>query len=141
MSVYLRHALFLVLSVITIVTVITHGDEIEKKDDPAAERESVKSLAREATGSIKPNTFLISNWLSENKEYDVTKKQEVLKMVRTALGCGERSVKMRQSKRELDKRQRQASEKERKPLKSPVQNTESPSPFEIKEDHCGRKKV
>lgn len=88
---------------ITIVTVVTCDDEIRTH-----QREEVIRKAREATLSIKPNTFLIANWLSNQDEYDITYENEVVNMLHTALKCGERSIKMRQSKREISRPGRSA---------------------------------
>ena len=79
---------------ITIITVVT-CDDIIKPD----QRDEVVRKAREATLSIKRNTFLIANWLSNQDHYDIKYENEVVNMLHTALSCGERSIKMRQSKR------------------------------------------
>lgn len=63
----------------------------------------LKKKAMEVTGSKRAQTFVFANWLGEQEDYDVTYQREVLKMLYTALGCGERSVRSRQIKRKLDK--------------------------------------
>ena len=79
---------------ITIITVVTCDDRIRPN-----QRDEVIRKAREATLSIKRNTFLVANWLSNQDQYDITYENAVVNMLHTALSCGERSIKMRQSKR------------------------------------------
>lgn len=67
------------------------------------ERNQAKKNAMEVTGSKKAQTFVFANWLGEQEEYDVRYQREVLKMLHTALGCGERSVRSRQIQRKLSK--------------------------------------
>ena len=67
------------------------------------ERNEAKKNAMEVTGSKRAQTFVFANWLGEQEEYDVRYQREVLKMLHTALGCGERSVRSRQIQRKLSK--------------------------------------
>lgn len=82
---------------VTIVTAVTHDDRLDPED-----RNDIRMKAREVTGSKKAQTFVFANWLGEQEEYDVTYQREVLKMLHTALACGERSVRSRQIQRKLD---------------------------------------
>lgn len=83
---------------VTIITVLTHDDKLDSE-----ERNEAKKNAMEVTGSKKAQTFVFANWLGEQEEYDVRYQREVLKMLHTALGCGERSVRSRQIQRKLSK--------------------------------------
>ena len=79
------------------MTAVTHGDKMKSQN-----KNDVKRKAMEVTGSSRGHTFLFGNWLSEQEEYDLTYKREVLKMLHTALACGERSVRSRQVQRKLN---------------------------------------
>ena len=81
------------------MTVVTHEDVIKFQD-----KNEVKRKAMEVTGSSRGQTFLLANWLSEQEEYDERYERDALKMLRTALGCGERSVRARQIRRKLSKK-------------------------------------
>ena len=79
---------------INIITVVTWDDAIKPE-----KRAEVINKAREATSSNKAQTFLLANWLSNQDQYHATYEKELVNMLHMALSCGERSVKMRQSKR------------------------------------------
>ena len=84
---------------VTIVTAVTHFDKLKSKN-----KNDVRRKAMEVTGSSRGNTFLFANWLPDEEDYDVQNQLEVLRMLKTALACGERSVKSRQVLRKLDKK-------------------------------------
>ena len=83
---------------VTIITAVTHDDKLSPED-----RNDVRKKAMEVTGSKKAQTFVFANWLEEYEEYDVRYQRDVLKMLHTALGSGERSVRARQIRRKLNK--------------------------------------
>ena len=84
---------------VTIVTAVTHFDKLKSKN-----KNEVRRKAMEVTGSSRGNTFLFANWLPDEEDYDVQNQLEVLRMLKTTLACGERSVKSRQVLRKLDKK-------------------------------------
>jgi len=112
------------MTAITIITVITFDDEIEKKPNADEERERLKEAAIEVTGSDKKNVFMIANSVCE-QEYDPVYKKRVLKMLELAAKCGERSIRMRQTLRESPKKQTRHSDSDAG-VKRPVENTEEP---------------
>ena len=79
---------------ITVITAVTCDDTI--KPEMQAE---VINKAREATKSNKFHSFIFANWLSNQDNYDAKYEEKVTRMLHEALTCGERSIKMRQSKR------------------------------------------
>ena len=83
---------------ITIITAVTHDDRLSPED-----RSDIRRKAMEVTGSKKAQTFLFANWLAGYEEYDVRYQRDVLKMLHSALGSGERSVRARQIQRRLNK--------------------------------------
>jgi len=112
------------MAAITIITVITFDDEIEKKPNANEERERLKEAAIEFTGSDKKNVFIIANSVRD-KEYDPVYKKRVLKMLELAVNCGERSIRVRQTARESLRKQTRNSESDAG-VKYPVENTEEP---------------
>ncbi|XP_078380063.1 uncharacterized protein LOC144663008 isoform X2 [Oculina patagonica] len=96
--------------IITIITVITFDDQIQKKPDADEERKKLKKAAIEVTGSDKKNVFFIANSVRGHKDHDSEYKKRVLEMLEQALKCGERSIRMRQSTRERPKKQARYSE-------------------------------
>ncbi len=98
------------MTVITIITVITFDDQIQKKPDADEERKKLKKAAIEVTGSDKKNVFFIANSVRGHKDHDSEYKKRVLEMLEQALKCGERSIRMRQSTRERPKKQARYSE-------------------------------
>ena len=90
-------------------TVITFDDEIQKKPNSDEERERLKSEAIEVTGGNMRNVFMIAN-PEGGQDLDPFYKKRVLEMLEQALKCGERSIKMRQTKRESPKKQARYSE-------------------------------
>ena len=83
---------------ITIITAVTHDDRLSPED-----RSAVRMKAMEVTGSKKAQIFLFANWLEGHEKYDVRYQRDVLKMLHSALGSGERSVRARQIQRKLNK--------------------------------------
>lgn len=113
------------MAVIKIITVITFDDEIAKKPNAKEERKRLKEEAIEVTGSDKKHgVFMIAN-SERGQEYDSVYKKRVLQMLEQALKCGERSIRMRQNRREGLKKQTQHSESDAR-VKYPVENTEEP---------------
>jgi len=109
---------------ITIITVITFDDEIQRKENADEEREKLKKKALEVTGSLKKNVFMIANSV-EGQEYDSIYRERVLKILELAAKSGERSIRMRQATRENLRRPTRASESDAG-VKCPVENTEEP---------------
>ena len=113
------------MTVITILTVITFDDEVQKMKNPEQERERLRKAAIEVTGSQRNNVFFVANSVSGQ---DDVYKESVLKMLEKALKCGERSIKMRQSQRESSKNMPgSVSEPQGSSLRFPVENTEPPA--------------
>ena len=113
------------MTVITILTVITFDDEVQKMKNPEQERERLRKAAIEVTGSQRNNVFFVANSVSDQ---DDVYKESVLKMLEKALKCGERSIKMRQSQRESSKNMpRSVSEPQGSSLRFPLENTEPPA--------------
>ena len=90
------------LTVITVITVITFDDEIQKKPNAEKERERLREAAIEVTGSDKKNVFMIS---VRGRQLGSVYKKRVLEMLERALRCAERSIRMRQTTRESPKMQ------------------------------------
>lgn len=84
---------------VTIVTAVTHDDKLKSQN-----KNEIKRKAMAVTGSSRGQTFLFANWLSEEEEYEIKYQHEVLRMLHTALACGERSVRSRQIQRKLNKK-------------------------------------
>jgi len=112
------------MAAITIITVITFDDEIERKPNADEEREKLREAAIEVTGSDKKHVFMIANSVRE-EEYDPVYKKRVLKMLELAAKCGERSIRVRQTARESSRKQIRNSESDAG-IKYPVENTEKP---------------
>ena len=91
-------------AVITVFTVITFDDEIQKRPNADEERERLTSEAIEVTEGDKRNVFFIAN-PARGQDLDPFYKKRVMKMLERALKCGERSIRMRQTKRESPKKQ------------------------------------
>ena len=89
---------------ITVFTVITFDDEIQKRPNADEERERLTSEAIEVTEGDKRNVFFIAN-PARGQDLDPSIKKRVMKMLERALKCGERSIRMRQTKRESPKKQ------------------------------------
>lgn len=104
------------------VTVITHGDVINQMPNVDEARENIISQARKATKSYENLTFVVHNWTENVDQLDEDAMKEVLKMLHTALECGERSVKMRQTKRKQMemKRSRQRGTTESEKAQNPI---------------------
>ena len=113
------------MTAITIITVLTFDDQIQKKLDANEEREKLKKAAIEVTGSDKRNVFMIANSMPGQDYPDSVYKKRVLEMLEKAAKCGERSIRMRQANRERSKKQTRHSESNAH-LKHPVENTEEP---------------
>ena len=69
--------------------------------------------------------FIIANSVGGIEDHDQAYKKRVLEMLEQALKCGERSIRMRQARRQSPKKQRGHSESD-VPVKYPVENTEPP---------------
>lgn len=106
-------------AIITIFTVITFDDEIQKRPNADDEREKLTSEAIEVTGGDKKKVFFIAN-PARGQDLDPIYKKRVLEMLEQALDCGERSIRVRQAKRENDKKQARNSESAVDGLRSPV---------------------
>ncbi|XP_078380120.1 uncharacterized protein LOC144663055 isoform X2 [Oculina patagonica] len=113
---------------ITIITVITFDDQIQKKPNAKEEREKLKKAAQEVTGSDKKNVFFIANSVDGQEDHDPKYKKRVLEMLEQALKCGERSIRVRQTSRARQghKKQTRSSESDADRVKFPVENTEPP---------------
>ena len=81
------------------MTAVTHDDKLKSQN-----KNEIKRKAMDVTGSSRGQTFLFANWLSEEEEYEIKYQHEVLRMLHTALACGERSVRSRQIQRKLNKK-------------------------------------
>ena len=79
----------------------------------------MKEAAVEVTGSDMRNVFMIANSLRE-QDLDPVYKKRVLKLMEKALKCGERSIKMQQTKRESPKKEIRHSESAASELKYPT---------------------
>lgn len=86
-------------AIITVLTVITFDDEVHRMPNADEKRENLKKAATKVTGSVLKNVFTIANPL-RGEDIDPAYKKCVLKLMERALKCGERSIKMRQNKRE-----------------------------------------
>ena len=86
------------------LTVITFDDEVQRGPNADEKRKRLKEAAIEVTGSDRKNVFMIANSLSE-KHLDPVYKKRVLELMKKALTCGERSIKMRQTKRESPRKE------------------------------------
>lgn len=106
-------------AIIAIFTVITFDDEIQKRPNADDEREKLTSEAIEVTGGDKKKVFFIAN-PARGQDLDPIYKKRVLEMLEQALDCGERSIRVRQAKRENDKKQARNSESAVDGLRSPV---------------------
>lgn len=106
-------------AIITIFTVITFDDEIQKRPNADDEREKLTSEAIEVTGGDKKKVFFIAN-PARGQDLDPIYKKRVLEMLEQALDCGERSIRVRQTKRENGKKQARNSESAVDGLRSPV---------------------
>ncbi|CAH3119377.1 unnamed protein product [Pocillopora meandrina] len=104
---------------ITILTVITFDDEVQREPNADEKRKRLKEAAVEVTGSDMRNVFMIANSLRE-QDLDPVYKKRVLKLMEKALKCGERSIKMRQTKRESPKKEIRHSESAAGELKYPT---------------------
>ena len=104
---------------ITILTVITFDDEVQRGPNADEQRKRLKEAAIEVTGSDIRNVFMIANSLQE-QDLDPVYKKRVLKLMKKALMCGERSIKMRQTKRESPKKEIRHSESGAGELKYPT---------------------
>jgi hypothetical protein len=109
------------------VTVITHNDVLDKLNDVEKIRHEVISKSREATKSLESHTFLIHNWTADVSSFDAATEENVLNMLHTALECGERSVKIRQSKR-------RAAELKAEKIAKQIQQSKGKSPQEDDEE-------
>lgn len=123
-SVNYLYICLLLVTAITIITVITFDDEIQRKENADEEREELKKKALEVTGSHKKNVFMIANSV-KGKEYDSIYRKRVLKILELTAKSGERSIRMRQATRENLRRPTRASESDAG-VKCPVENTEEP---------------
>ncbi len=112
-------------TVITIITVITFDDAIQKTLNAAEERKNSKEAALEVTGSTKRNVFMIANSVGGDGDHDPEYKTRVLEMLEQALKCGERSIRMQQNKRESPKKQTRSSESDVRAVKEPEENKDS----------------
>lgn len=92
---------------ITLLTVITHSDLID-----SSKVQDIISKSREVTKSLDCHTFLIHNWIAGMSRLDAETEDNVLKMLDTALTCGEVSVKIRQSKRRIEEKKAEKLERE-----------------------------
>lgn len=108
------------LSGITMFAVITHGDKINKDENAEETRNSVVDKAKKVTKSREYHTFVVQNWVDDNQP-DEEGARDVLKIVYTALSCGERSVKARQNTR-------RQQELKAKRFKSPTESEETTDP-------------
>ncbi|XP_031570349.1 uncharacterized protein LOC116304716 [Actinia tenebrosa] len=106
---------------ITLLTVITHSDRID-----SSKVEEVISKSREATKSLACHTFLVHNWIAGMSRLNAETEENVLTMLDTALECGERSVKIRQTKRRAEeiKAEKLEREIERSKVRMPKENVE-----------------
>ena len=120
---YWRYASFEVpfhpVEAITILTVITFDDEVQRGPNADEKRKRLREAAVEVTGSDMRNVFMIANSLPE-QDLDPVYKKRVLKLMEKALKCGERSIKMRQTKRESPKKEIRHSESAAGELKYPT---------------------
>ena len=82
------------MAVITVLTVITFDDGVQKKQNSDGERKKLKAEATQVTGSERRNVFMIANSLTGPEAYSSVHKKRVLEMLEQALGCGELSIKM-----------------------------------------------
>ena len=115
------------MTVISIITVITFDDEVQKMENPDEERKRIIKAAYEITECRKNNVYFIANSVLDQEEYPTMYKTHVLEMLEHALKCGERSIKTRQSQRESPKKySRAVSEPPGEGLRFPVENTELP---------------
>ncbi len=116
------------VTAITIITVITFDDEIQKKPNADEERKKLKKAAQEVTGSDKKNVFFVANSVDGQEDHDPKYKKRVLEMLEQALKCGERSIRVRQTSRARQghKKQTRSSESDADRVKFPVENTEPP---------------
>ena len=101
------------------LTVITFDDEVQRGPNADEKRKRLKEAAIEVTGSDRKNVFMIANSLSE-KHLDPVYKKRVLELMKKALTCGERSIRMRQNKRESPKKENRHSESAASELKYPT---------------------
>lgn len=101
------------------LTVITFDDEVQRGPNADEKRKRLKEAAIEVTGSDRKNVFMIANSLSE-KDLDPVYKKRVLELMKKALTCGERSIRMRQTKRESPKKENRHSESAASELKYPT---------------------
>ncbi|XP_068686254.1 uncharacterized protein [Montipora foliosa] len=112
--------------IITIITVLTHDDEIQKRENPEAERKRLREAAMEVTGSDRRNVYFVVNSFGDPKDYSPVYKKCVMQVVEEALKCGERSVKMRQVYREGSKttaRKMRETKPQARKFKKPQENT------------------
>lgn len=115
------------MTAISIITVITFDDEVQKMENPGEERARIIKAAYEITECRKNNVYFIANSVADQEEYPTVNKTLVLEMLEHALKCGERSIKTRQSQRESPKKySRAVSEPQGGGLRFPVENTEPP---------------
>ena len=112
----IRHRHF---AAITVFTVITFDDKIQKRPNADDERERLTSEAIEVTGGDKRKVFFIAN-PALGQDLDPFYKKRVLEMLEQALKCGERLIRMRQTKRESPKKQARNSKSEVDGLRFPV---------------------
>ena len=116
---------FTFVTVITILTVITFDDEVQKMKNPEQERERLRKAAVEVTGSQRNNVVFVANSVSGP---DDVYRESVLKLLEKALKCGERSIKMRQSQKESPKKMpRSVSVPQGSSLRFPVEKIEPPA--------------
>ncbi|XP_022804650.1 uncharacterized protein LOC111341877 isoform X2 [Stylophora pistillata] len=114
-------------TIITILTVLTFDDEVQRNPNADEERKRLKEAAIKVTGSDMRNVFMIANPLP-GKDLDPVYKERVLELMEKALKCGERSIRMRQTKRESPKKQVRHSECVASNLKypTPVEHEDEP---------------
>jgi len=108
----------------SIITIITFDDEVQKMPSPDEERNKFKRAAIEVTGSAKRNVFFIANSVTDQEDLAPVYKERVLQMVEQALKCGELSIRMRQNQGESPKKMAHYSRSESKsggrPVRVPV---------------------
>ncbi|KAJ7326036.1 hypothetical protein OS493_028759 [Desmophyllum pertusum] len=74
-------------AIVTVITVITFDDEIQKKPNAEKERERLREAAIEVTGSDKRNVFMIANYSVRGwqEDHGSVYKKRVLAMLEKAL--------------------------------------------------------
>ncbi|CAH1267098.1 Hypp3686 [Branchiostoma lanceolatum] len=104
---YQSHMAFLKMQLhkraVKTLTIITHDDELQRKGCTDQQRHNIAEQAREITGSDQDQTYFITNYMRE-KHFPSGQEQQVLDIIKTALTAAEYTIRMRQSKRKMQKR-------------------------------------